>query len=86
MPETPDDLLPIGPASHVAGLSPATLRKYDKDGLIEVFRTPSGQRRFRRGDMQNLLTSNRASVPPDAAAPARVSVPAAGANSLKADQ
>jgi predicted site-specific integrase-resolvase len=38
--------VPLRKASSELGLSANTLRKYADDGIIESYRTPSGQRRF----------------------------------------
>lgn len=50
-----DALLPMGEAAEVAGVSVATLRRYEKRGLITAKRTPSGHRRFCVADLRGLL-------------------------------
>lgn len=58
MPTSPDDLLSIGQAAAIAGMSVDTLRRYESEGRIEARRTPGNQRRFRRGDVEALLTAD----------------------------
>ena len=38
------------------GVTVGTIRRWDKDGRISSFRTPTGHRRFRRDDVLALLT------------------------------
>ncbi|HET7736436.1 MAG TPA: helix-turn-helix domain-containing protein [Nocardioidaceae bacterium] len=52
---SPDDLLPIGTAAAIVGLSVDTLRRYETEGKITARRTPGNQRRFRRADVLALL-------------------------------
>jgi predicted site-specific integrase-resolvase len=49
-------LVALGPGAELIGVSRTTLRKYADDGLLPVFRTPTGQRRFRVGDLRALIT------------------------------
>lgn len=56
-----DDLLPIGQAAKLLGVSTDTLRRWDAAGRICALRTPTGQRRFRYGDITTLMTSKAAS-------------------------
>lgn len=69
MPETPDDLLPIGEAARLVGLSVDTLREYDRSGKLPCVRTAGNQRRFRRIDVENLLRPSETS---DAAGPSAI--------------
>ena len=50
------DHLPVGAAAALIGISADTLRRWEKSGRISSFRTPTGHRRFRRGDVLALLT------------------------------
>ncbi len=49
--------LPIGEAARILGVSVETLRRWDADGKITAVRTPNGQRRFHRADVDQLLTN-----------------------------
>ncbi len=48
------DLLSVGPAAAMLGVSPDTLKRYEKAGRIACRRTPTGHRRFRRIDVERL--------------------------------
>lgn len=48
--------LPLGPASKIVGVDPDTLRRWADEGRVEVYRTPGGHRRFRRGSLERLIT------------------------------
>lgn len=48
------DLLPIGEAAILLGVSVDTMRRYDKLGKLTAIRTLGGQRRFRRSDIEAL--------------------------------
>ena len=50
-----EDLLPIGEAARVAGVSVETVRNWTRRGLLREERTPGGHRRIRRGDIERLL-------------------------------
>lgn len=50
-----DDLLPIGEAAKVAHCSIDTMRRWENAGAIAAVRTPGGQRRFRRSDVEALV-------------------------------
>lgn len=50
-------LLTIGEAAAILGVHPDTLKRWERAGRIKVaIRTPNGHRRFRRGDVEALLT------------------------------
>jgi len=54
----PDDLLPIGEAARIWGVSVDTARRWaDVKGVPHV-RTPTGHRRFRRRDVEALLADD----------------------------
>lgn len=46
--QSPDDLLTIAEAAAVLRVSYSTLRRWEHDGRIQVERTQTGQRRYRR--------------------------------------
>lgn len=55
-PVNPDDLLASGEASKLIGVSRDTLKRWEKKGRITSLRTPDNHRRYRRGDVEALLT------------------------------
>ncbi len=44
-------LITVGDAAHVLGVSVATMRVWDKQGLLPSMRTLGGHRRYRRSDV-----------------------------------
>lgn len=52
-------LLNVGQAAAYLGVSPASLRKWSDQGLVPVYRTPGGQRRFSTGDLDEFRRSMR---------------------------
>jgi excisionase family DNA binding protein len=64
-------LLNVGQASEYLGVSPASLRKWSDDGLVPVYRTPGGQRRYVVTDLEDFIESMRQP-------PAHPAVPRAG--------
>lgn len=56
-------LLNVGQASTYLGVSAASLRKWSNEGLVPVYRTPGGQRRFSRDDLDDFIHSMREPVP-----------------------
>lgn len=46
-----DEWLSIGEASRLVGLSIETLRRYDDSGRLRASRTPGGQRRYLRSQI-----------------------------------
>ena len=52
--ENSEELLGIGVAARLAQLSPDTLRRAVKAGRLPSVRTPGGQHRFRRSDIEAL--------------------------------
>lgn len=57
-----DDLLPAAAAAALIGVHRDTLKRYeDRDHLIISIRTPTGHRRYRRGDVEALATRRAAS-------------------------
>ncbi len=57
------DWLSLADASHVLGVSGATLRRWADDGRVPVFTTPGGHRRFSRRTLQHLLPATRRDRP-----------------------
>lgn len=50
------ELLAVGDAAAALGVSVDTLRRWERAGRISALRTPTGHRRFRREDLDQLLT------------------------------
>ncbi len=50
-----DTLLPMKKASALLGVHPQTLRAWDRSGVLVPVRMPSGQRRYRRADIEALV-------------------------------
>ena len=46
------DLLPIGEAARLLGVSIETIRRWDRAGRLPSTRTLGGQRRFARADVE----------------------------------
>jgi excisionase family DNA binding protein len=57
------DWLGLSEASHVLGVSPATLRRWSDAGRLRVFTTPGGHRRFSRAALERLLPTDRSRRP-----------------------
>lgn len=55
-PANPDELLPPAESAKLIGISRDTLKRWEKKGRITSLRTPEGHRRFRRGDVEALLS------------------------------
>ena len=62
-------LLNVGQAAEYVGVSAASLRKWSNDGLVAVYRTPGGQRRYPRDDLDRFMSSMREASPGDHAVP-----------------
>lgn len=56
-------LLNVGQAANYLGVSAASLRKWSNDGLVPVYRTPGGQRRYNRDDLDDFIASMREPAP-----------------------
>jgi excisionase family DNA binding protein len=50
-------LLNVGQAANYLGVSAGSLRKWSDQGLVRVYRTPGGQRRFSTGDLDEFIRS-----------------------------
>jgi len=62
-------LLNVGQAAAYLGVSAASLRKWSNEGVVPVYRTPGGQRRFAAIDLDEFIDSMRE---PAKAVPQRV--------------
>lgn len=51
------DLLPIGEAARLLGVSVGTVRRWEAEGKIAAHRTLGGQRRFVRDDINKIRVS-----------------------------
>lgn len=56
MDDTNTTAIPIAHAAKLVGVTPATLRRWERDGKVTPMRTPGGQRRYRPSDLAALLT------------------------------
>ncbi|MBL5975337.1 MAG: MerR family DNA-binding transcriptional regulator [Candidatus Leucobacter sulfamidivorax] len=52
--------LAIGEASRALGVSVGTMRNWEREGKIESFRTPGGQRRFPASEIDRLRNARAA--------------------------
>lgn len=48
------DLMPIGEAARLLGVSVSTMRRWEREGKISARRTLGGQRRFSRSDIDKI--------------------------------
>jgi excisionase family DNA binding protein len=62
-------LLNVGEAADYLGVSAASLRKWSNDGLVATYRTPGGQRRYSRDDLDVFIDSMRERSPVEHAVP-----------------
>ena len=53
--ETGPRLVGVGDAATYLGVSPASLRRWSDQGLLRVYRTPGGQRRYSVGDLDEFV-------------------------------
>jgi len=60
----PSEMVSTGGAATMLGVSPKTIYRMEKKGLIESVRTPGGQRRFKRRDLENYLERSKTFVAP----------------------
>lgn len=54
-PDSKEPLLSIGEAAEYLGTSVDTLRRWDKKGKVETYRSPGGHRYFKRSDLDELF-------------------------------
>ena len=59
--EENEKLLRLGKAAEFLGVSTASLRKWSDQGLVRVYRTVGGQRRYSPADLQQFIESMRES-------------------------
>ena len=52
----PPEWLAIGDVARVLDVSVATVRNWERAGKITAIRTPGGQRRFKRADVDRLIS------------------------------
>jgi excisionase family DNA binding protein len=52
-------LINVGKAAAYLGVSPASLRKWSDGGQVTFYRTPGGQRRYSRADLEEFIRSMR---------------------------
>jgi excisionase family DNA binding protein len=57
------DWVGLSEASHLLGVSPATIRRWSDAGRLRVFTTPGGHRRFSRSALERLLPGDRSRRP-----------------------
>ena len=60
--EAPARFLNVGQAAAYLGVSPASLRTWSNRGLVATYRTPGGQRRYDRADLDAFMHSMREPV------------------------
>jgi transcriptional repressor of dcmA and dcmR len=70
MQTTTQRFLNVSEAAELLGVSAASLRKWSDQGLLSVYRTPGGQRRYDPVDLDQFLASMR--QPAASATPAAV--------------
>ena len=70
----------VGEAAEFLGVSAASLRKWSDKGLVPVYRTPGGQRRYSPGDLEEFLSSMR--QPSDSESGLGKAVPRYGRSSI----
>ncbi len=58
----------VGKAARYLGVSPASLRQWSDEGLVRVYRTPGGQRRYRIADLEAFIASLQEAPPAKRAA------------------
>lgn len=50
----PEPLYTSGEVAKIFGVDPRTVVRWEKEGKIKAFKTPSGQRRYRKSDVDKL--------------------------------
>lgn len=48
------ELLPIGQVARIFGVTVETVRRWNREGRIQSERTPGGQRRFTRAEVERV--------------------------------
>jgi len=54
-----NDLLTVFAVAQLLNRSPSTIRKYEADGKLKALRTSSGDRLFRRRDVERFIAKHR---------------------------
>lgn len=54
---TPRECMSVGEAAAALGVHSDTIKRWEKAGRITSMRTPLGHRRYRRADVEKLLSS-----------------------------
>lgn len=54
---TEADLVPIGEVARIFGVTVATVRRWEREGKIDAVRTPGGQRRFDRAEIDRVWSA-----------------------------
>jgi len=57
--EASQKFLNVSEAAGYLGVSAASLRKWSDQGLVPVYRTPGGQRRYSLSDLEQFIASMR---------------------------
>jgi excisionase family DNA binding protein len=57
--EASQRFLNVSEAADYLGVSAASLRKWSDQGIVPVYRTPGGQRRYSPADLEQFLDSMR---------------------------
>lgn len=57
--EKKSKMLKIGEAARYLGVSATSLRMWSNRGLLPAYRTPGGQRRFNRADLDEFMSAMR---------------------------
>ncbi len=57
--EASQRFLNVSEAAEFLGVSAASLRKWSDQGVVPVYRTPGGQRRYAPADLEEFLASMR---------------------------
>src|SRR5687768_13697780 len=60
--DTPRDLIAIGQAAEILGVSVKTLRRWEQKGLLRAYRLNGKDRFFARGDVEQIKHSRPLSV------------------------
>ena len=57
-----EDLVNIAKASRLLGVTPKTLRNWEKAGRLHSVRTPGGHRRYKPSDLEAMLHENTGDI------------------------
>jgi excisionase family DNA binding protein len=53
--DSSQDLIAIGEASKILGVSVQTMRRWEREGRINCYRTLANHRRYRRNEIEQML-------------------------------